>query len=109
MYHTTSIIKIFLIKSCCNEIFYISLSNNNNLKHLKMGKPSSKGKYVVKANLYDIYVLATSRPDTTKKHGYSMGFDFRIYKNGKLVEKGLKSKDAAVAKALTLVPKKQKA
>jgi hypothetical protein len=38
-----------------------------------------------------------------------MGFDFRIYKNGKLVEKGLKSKDAAVAKALTLVPKKQKA
>jgi hypothetical protein len=83
--------------------------SNNNLKHLKMGKPSSKGKYVVKAGLNDIYVLATSKPDTTKKHGYSMTYDYRIYKNGKLVEKGLKSKEAAVAKALTIVPSKQKA
>lgn len=74
-----------------------------------MGKSTSKGKYVTKAGLYDIYVLASSKPDTTKKHGYSMSFDFQIYKNGKLVEKGLKSKDAAVAKALTLVPTKQKA
>jgi hypothetical protein len=74
-----------------------------------MGKQSSKGKYVVKVGLHDIYVLATSKPDTTKKHGYSMTFDYRIYKNGKLIEKGLKSKDAAVAKALTLVPTKQKA
>jgi hypothetical protein len=38
-----------------------------------------------------------------------MTFDYRIYKNGKLVEKGLKSKDAAVAKALTLSPTKQTA
>ena len=74
-----------------------------------MGKTSSKGKYVVKAGLYDIYVLATSKPDATKKHGYSMTFDYRIYKNGKLIEKGLKSKEAAVAKVLTIVPKKQKA
>ena len=74
-----------------------------------MGKSTSKGKYVAKSGLYDIYVLASSKPDTTKKHGYSMSFDFQIYKNGKLVEKGLKSKDAAVAKALTLVPTKQKA
>jgi hypothetical protein len=74
-----------------------------------MGKPSSKGKYVVKVNNHDIYVLATSKPDSTKKHGYSMTYDFRIYKNGKLVEKGLKSRDAAVEKALTLVPTKQKA
>ena len=73
-----------------------------------MGKSTSKGKYVAKSGLYDIYVLASSKPDTTKKHGYSMSFDFQIYKNGKLVEKGLKSKDAAVAKALTLVPTKQK-
>ena len=74
-----------------------------------MGKPSSKGKYAVKVGLYDIYVLASSKPDTTKKHGYSMTYDYRIHKNGKLVEKGLKSKDAAVAKALTLVPTKQTA
>ena len=74
-----------------------------------MGKTSSKGKYVSKVGLYDIYVLATSKPDTTKKHGYSMTYDFRIYKNGKLVEKGLKSKEAAVEKALTIVPPKQKA
>jgi hypothetical protein len=74
-----------------------------------MGKQTTKGKYVVKVGLYDIYVLATSKPDTTKKHGYSMTYDFRIYKNGKLVEKGLKSKEAAVAKALTIVPSKQKA
>ena len=74
-----------------------------------MGKPSSKGKYVVKVGLNDIYVLATSKPDTTKKHGYSMTFDYRIYKNGKLIEKGLKSKEAAVAKASTIVLSKQKA
>ena len=74
-----------------------------------MGKASSKGKYVVKVGLYDIYVLATSKPDTTKKHGYSMTFEYRIYKNGKLIEKGLKSRDAAVTKALTIVPSKQKA
>ena len=74
-----------------------------------MGKPSSKGKYVVKVGLNDIYVLATKKPDTTKKHGYSMTFDYRIFKNGKLVEKGLKSKESAVAKALTIVPSKQKA
>ena len=74
-----------------------------------MGKPSSKGKYVVKVGLYDIYVLSSSKPDTTKKHGYSMTYDYRIYKNGKLVEKGLKSKEAAVEKSLTIVPSKQKA
>ena len=74
-----------------------------------MGKPNSKGKYVVKVGFYDIYMLATSKPDSTKKHGYSMSFNFQIFKNGKLVEKGLKSKEAAVAKALTLVPTKQKA
>jgi hypothetical protein len=74
-----------------------------------MGKPSSKGKYVVKAGLNDIYVLATKKPDTTKKHGYSMTYDYRIYKNGKLVEKGLKSKEVAVAKSSTIVPSKQKA
>ena len=74
-----------------------------------MGKPSSKGKYVVKVGLNDIYVLATKKPDTTKKHGYTMSYDYCIFKSGKLVEKGLKSKDAAVAKALTLVPTKQKA
>ena len=73
-----------------------------------MGKASSKGKYVVKVNNHDIYVLATKKPDTTKKHGYSMTYDFRIYKNGKLVEKGLKSKDSAVEKASTIVPSKQK-
>jgi hypothetical protein len=73
-----------------------------------MGKPSSKGKYVVKAGLNDIYVLATKKPDTTKKHGYSMTYDYRIYKNGKLVEKGLKSKEVAVAKSSTIVPSKQK-
>ena len=84
------------------------MSNINNQKHLKMGKPSSKGKYVVKAGLNDIYVLTTKKPDTTKKHGYSMTYDYRIYKNGKLIEKGLKSKEAAVEKSLTIVPSKQK-
>ena len=59
-----------------------------------MGKPSSKGKYVVKVGLNDIYVLATKKPDTTKKHGYSMTYDFRIYKNGKLGLAFLEKSDA---------------
>jgi hypothetical protein len=49
-----------------------------------------------------------SKPDATKKHGYSMSYEFCIYKYGKLIEKGLKSRDAAVAKALTIVPSKPK-
>lgn len=73
-----------------------------------MRKTNSKGKYVTKVGLYDIYVLATSKSDTTKKHGYSMTFDYRIYKNGKLIEKGLKSKEVTVAKVLTIVPSKLK-
>jgi hypothetical protein len=74
-----------------------------------MGKTSSKGKYVVKVNNHDIYVLATKKPDTTKKHGYSMTFDYQIYKNGKIVTKGLKSKESAVEKSLTLVSTKKTA
>jgi hypothetical protein len=73
-----------------------------------MGKVSSKGKYVIKAGLYDVYVKTMSKPDTTKKHGYSMSYEYCIYRAGKLIEKGLKSRDAAVAKALTIVPSKQK-
>jgi hypothetical protein len=73
-----------------------------------MGKTKSKGKYVVKVGLYDIYVLTSKKTDTTKKDGYSMTYDFNIYLNGKLIEKGLKSKESAVAKASTLVPNKQK-
>jgi len=91
-------------------VFFIYLCglNNINLKHFKMGKPSTRGKYVVKAGLYDIYVKIMSKPDATKKHGYSMSYEFCIYKYGKLIEKGLKSRDAAVAKALTIVPSKPK-
>jgi hypothetical protein len=37
-----------------------------------------------------------------------MSYEFCIYKSGKLIEKGLKSRDAAVAKALTIVPSKPK-
>ena len=74
-----------------------------------MGKTNSKGKYVVKVNNHDIYVLATSKADSTKKHGYSMTYDYRIYKNGKLIEKGLKSKESAMEKASTITPKKEKA
>ena len=73
-----------------------------------MGKTNSKGKYVVKVNNHDIYVLATSKADSTKKHGYSMTYDYRIYKNGKLIEKGLKSKESAMEKASTITPKKEK-
>ena len=73
-----------------------------------MGKVKTKGKYVSKVGLYDIYVLATKKPDSTKKDGYSMIYDFNIYLNGKLIEKGLKSKEAAVAKVSSIVPKKQK-
>ncbi len=87
---------------------YLCGLNNINLKHFKMGKPSTRGKYVVKAGLYDIYVKIMSKPDATKKHGYSMSYEFCIYKYGKLIEKGLKSRDAAVAKALTIVPSKPK-
>jgi hypothetical protein len=73
-----------------------------------MGKASSKGKYVTKVNNHDIYMLTSKKPDTTKKHGYSMTFDYNIYLNGKLVEKSLKSKESAIDKASNLTPKKIK-
>jgi hypothetical protein len=73
-----------------------------------MGKTNSKGKYVVKVNNNDIYVMGTKKPDTTKKDGYSMTYDYNIYRNGKLIEKGLKSKESAIEKATNLTPTKQK-
>ena len=54
-----------------------------NNKNKIMGKTNSKGKYVVKVNNHDIYVLGTKKPDTSKKRGdignsgdspYSCGF-----------------------------------
>lgn len=73
-----------------------------------MGKTNSKGKYVLKVNNHDIYVLATKKPDTTKKDGYSMTFDYNIYRSGKLIEKGLKSKELAIDKASNLTLTKTK-
>lgn len=67
-----------------------------------MGKKSSKGKYVEKINGLDIYVSTMSKPDSTKKHGYSMTYDYRIYKYGKLITKGLKSKESAISESLKL-------
>ena len=53
-------------------------------------------------------VLATKKLDTTKKDGYSMTFDYNIYRSGKLIEKGLKSKELAIDKASNLTLTKTK-
>jgi hypothetical protein len=71
-----------------------------------MTKGQAKGRYICKVGFYDIYAKDTMR--VSKERGGKpqvASTDYVIYHSKKLVDKGFKTKDLAVAKATELMEK----
>ena len=73
-------------------------------------KGNSKGRYMTKVGIYDIYGKDSYRP---KKDGASRhdkpevsATDFQIYHAKKLVQKGFKTQEVAIEKAKELMGKR---
>jgi hypothetical protein len=71
-----------------------------------MGKNSgSKGRYICKVGFYDVYAKNLTKKDANGKEMVT-SVEYLVYHSKKMVEKGLKTKDLAVTKALDLLGKK---
>jgi hypothetical protein len=72
-------------------------------------KGNSRGRYMTKVGHYDIYGKDSYRPkkDGMKKHDKAevSGTDYQIYHAKKLVEKGFKTQEMAIDKAMKLMEK----
>jgi len=71
-----------------------------------MGKGADKGRYICKVGFYDIYAkdsIKTSKERGSKPQVAST--EYNILHAKRLKEKGLKTKDLAVAKATELMEK----
>ena len=71
-----------------------------------MSKGQAKGRYICKVGFYDIYAKDTMR--TSKERGakpQTASTDYVIYHSKKMIEKGFKTKDLAVAKATEMMEK----
>ena len=75
-------------------------------------KSGNKGRYICKVGFYDIYAKDTLKPRKESKFKWIKGevksTDYVVYHSKKVIEKGLKTKDMAVTKAIELLgPKKE--
>ena len=71
-----------------------------------MSKGQTKGRYICKVGFYDIYAKDTMR--NSKERGakpQTASTDYVIFHSKKMIEKGFKTKDLAVAKATELMEK----
>jgi hypothetical protein len=71
-----------------------------------MSKGQTKGRYICKVGFYDIYAKDTMR--ASKERGNKpqvASTDYQIYHSKKMMEKGFKTKDLAVAKATEMMEK----
>ena len=71
-----------------------------------MSKGQTKGRYICKVGFYDIYAKDTMR--NSKERGakpQTASTDYVIYHSKKMIEKGFKTKDLAVAKASEMMEK----
>ena len=72
-------------------------------------KSGNKGRYICKVGFYDIYAKDTLKPKKESKFKWLKGevksTDYVVYHSKKVVEKGFKTKDLAVAKATELMEK----
>jgi hypothetical protein len=69
-----------------------------------MGKGQTKGRYICKVGFYDIYAKDTMR--VSKERGAKpqvASTDYVIFHSKKVVDKGFKTKDLAVAKATEMM------
>ena len=70
-------------------------------------KSGNKGRYICKVGFYDIYAKDTLKPKKESKFKWLKGevksTDYVVYHSKKVIEKGLKTKDMAVTKAIELL------
>jgi hypothetical protein len=71
-----------------------------------MGKGQTKGRYICKVGFYDIYAKDTMRASKERSGKPQVAStDYVIFHSKKVVDKGFKTKDLAVAKATELMEK----
>ena len=74
-------------------------------------KSGNKGRYICKVGFYDIYAKDTLKPKKESKFKWLKGevksTDYVVYHSKKVIEKGLKTKDMAVTKAIELLGSKR--
>ena len=72
-------------------------------------KSGNKGRYICKVGYFDVYAKDTLKPAKTSKHKWTKGevksTEYVLYHSKKVVEKGLQTKDLAMAKASELMSK----
>ena len=70
-------------------------------------KSGNKGRYICKVGFYDIYAKDTLKPKKESKFKWLKGevksTEYVVYHAKKVIEKGLKTKDMAVTKAIELL------
>jgi hypothetical protein len=65
-----------------------------------MGKAVQKGRYICKVGFYDVYAKDSMKKSTGRGEKMEVSStEYVLYHSKKLVEKGMKTKDLAVAKA----------
>jgi len=73
-------------------------------------KSGNKGRYICKVGFYDIYAKDTLKPKKNSKFNFTKGevksTEYVVYHAKKITEKGLKTKDLAVTKAIELLGSK---
>ena len=74
-------------------------------------KSGNKGRYICKVGFYDIYAKDTLKPGKTSKFKWVKGevksTEYVVLHSKKVIEKGLKTKDMAVTKAMELLGSKK--
>ena len=71
-----------------------------------MSKGNTKGRYICKVGFYDIYAKDTMRSSKERSGKPQVAStDYVIYHSKKMLEKGHKTKDLAVAKATEMMEK----
>ena len=71
-----------------------------------MSKGQTKGRYICKVGFYDIYAKDAMRKSKDRGGKEEVAStDYTIYHSKKMVEKGYKTKDLAVAKATEMMEK----
>lgn len=68
-----------------------------------MGKGNTRGRYICKTGFYDIY--AKDQMKSGRESRQVKNTEYVIYHSKKIIEKGFKTKDLAVAKAIELMRK----
>jgi len=71
-------------------------------------KSGGRGRYITKVGFYDIYAKDAIKKGTNGKKSVS-STEYVVYHSKKIVEKGLKTKDLAVTKAIELLGDKYRA